>query len=274
MPDERWRDEPLRLVFVGRQNVGKSSLTNALLKENRALVTDMPGTTRDPVYASFTHGGRNYEVLDTAGIKRISRLKEDVDYYSLIRAEKSLRGSEVALLTLDAGIGITEQDKRVAAKIAEAGRAIVIAVNKADLLPEEQAAQEAYLDYVRGALRKLHWADVVFTSATEGTGLDELLAAARRSHENFHRRIDNAALRDVLIEAVTLSPPPVVKNRELRFYDFRQIGNCPPTFLIEMNDKKIIRQAYQRFLENTIRKHFDFMGTHVLLVWYEKRKRR
>ena len=273
VPDESWRNEPVRLVFVGRQNVGKSSLTNALLKEHRALVADLPGTTRDPVLATFEHGGQQFEVMDTAGMKRVTRLKEDVDYYSLIRAEKTLRSGEVALLVLDAEVGVNEQDRRVASKIAEAGRAIVIVVNKRDLLPEGKEAEEMYSRYVHNELGKLPWADVIYTSAINSKGLGRMLGAAERARENFHRRIDNRALRSVLTEAITLSPPPIVKNRELRFYDFRQIGNCPPAFLIEVNDRILMRQAYRRFIENNIRKHFDFTGTHIALVWYEKRRR-
>jgi GTP-binding protein len=313
VPDESWRNTPTRLVFVGRQNVGKSSLTNTLLGETRALVADLPGTTRDPLFATFERDGHMFELLDTAGMKRITRLKEDVDYYSLIRAESSLEGSEVGLLVLDAEVGITEQDKRVASKIEDLRRAIVIVVNKADLIrmPEEteselllrkyeveptprQARQidrreaarrsgkgkvdpglkEIYLQYVREGLGKLRWAEVVFTSATEGWGIDEMLAAAERARENFHRRIDNKSLQAVLKEAVTLAPPPVVKNRDLRFFDFRQIGNCPPAFLIELNDKLLIRQAYRRYLERQIRRHFDFAGTHIELVIYEKKRKK
>lgn len=312
VPDESWRDTPIRLVFVGRQNVGKSSLTNALLGEHRALVADLPGTTRDPLFATFEHRGQNYELLDTAGMKRVTRLKEDVDFYSMVRAERGLKGGEVALLTLDAEAGIMEQDKRVASKIEELGRAVVIVVNKADLikLPETESEQlekkygssgmddpfaagrkkaaprtsanqpaaavlqEIYLEYVREQLGRLRWTEVVFTSAVNNSGLDELLAAAARARENFHRRIDNKALQAVLKEAITLNPPPVVKNQELRFYDFRQIGNCPPAFLVEVNNKLVMRQAYRRFIERRIRRHFDFTGTHIELVIYEKRKRK
>lgn len=292
VPDESWRDEPLRLIFLGRQNVGKSSLTNALLGEKRALVADLPGTTRDPLWAAFEHDGKPYELLDTAGMKRISRMKEDVDFYSFVRAGKVLKGSEVALLTLDAQVGITEQDKRVASLIEDEKRAIVIVVNKSDLITlplteseelemeygtgpppkvDDKLLRESFVRYTRANLGKLRWADVVFTSAVEGTGLDDMLEAARRSRENFHRRIDNKALQAVLKEAITLSPPPIVKNRELRFFDFRQIGNCPPAFLVEINDKLLMRQAYRRFLERQIRKHFDYAGTHIEMVIYEKR---
>lgn len=299
VPDESWRGTPVRLVFVGRQNVGKSSLTNALTGSQRALVADLPGTTRDPLLCRFERGGETYELLDTAGMKRITRLKEDVDYYSLIRAEKSLRHSEVALLTIDASEGVIEQDKRVASKIADMHRAVVVLANKSDLLvaPEEEedtpamirrgitrrakrtlspdaAMRQAHLRYMRSELDQLSWAEVVYTSAATGEGLDELLAAAARARENFHCRLDNAALRAVLKEAITLNPPPIVKNRELRFYDFRQIGNCPPAFLIEVNDKLTMRGAYLRFLENTLRKHFPLAGTHVELVLYEKKRRK
>lgn len=273
-PDESWREDPVRLVFVGRQNVGKSSLTNVLLGSNRALVAELAGTTRDPLFAEFKRGKQSFELLDTAGMKRISRLKEDVDYYSLIRAEKSLRSGEVALLIVDASVGVVEQDKRVASKIAEAGRSIVVVINKSDLLPDEDLARKAYEEYVRQELSRLNWADLVFTSALNATGLEEMLEAALRSRENFHRRLDNKALQIVLKEAITLNPPPIVKNRVLRFYDYRQIGNCPPTFLIELSEKRCIRQAYRRFIENTIRKHFDLAGTHIELVYYQKYKRK
>lgn len=307
VPDESWREEPLRLVLVGRQNVGKSSLTNALLGETRSLVADLPGTTRDALFGRFERGGQTYELLDTAGMKRISRLKEDVDFYSLVRAEKGLKGSEVALLVLDAEAGITEQDKRVAAKIEELGRAVVIVVNKADLivLPESeyghlqprtpqpvkggrpkpakvdnaslltqvsQDLQAAYIDYVRFELGKLGWAHLAFVSALAGWGLDAMLAAAGRARENHHRRLDNKVLRALLDEAVALNPPPVVKNQVLRIHDFRQIGNCPPAFLLEVNNKRCIRQAYERYIVNTLRKHFDFEGAHLRLVVYERRK--
>ena len=275
IPDESWRETPIRLVFAGRQNAGKSSLTNALLGKDRALVSDLAGTTRDPIYAEFEYGGQAYEVLDTAGIKRVSRLKEDVDFYSLIRAEKGVRTGEVALLTIDGSIGVVEQDRRVASKIAEFARAVVIVVNKADLLQiNGPAEKKVYDSYIRDQLGLLGWAEIIYTSATKKKGLDAMLEAAGRARENFHKRIDNKSLQMVLEEAVVLNPPPIVKNRELRFYDFRQIGNCPPTFLIEINDKIVMRQAYRRFLYNTIRKHFDFTGTHLEVVYYVKRRRR
>lgn len=274
IPDDSWRQTPVRIVFAGRQNAGKSSLTNALLGTGRSLVNELAGTTRDPIYAEFEFGGQQFEVLDTAGIKRISRLKEDVDYYSLIRAEKGVRTSEVALLTIDGSEGIVEQDRRVASKIAEFHRAVVIVINKADHLQMGDTERRLYNDYVRGEFGELDWAEIVYTSATEHTGLEEMLAAAVKARENFHSRIDNKSLQMVLEEAVALSPPPIVKNRELRFYDFRQIGNCPPTFLIEINDKLIMRQAYRRFIYNTIRKHFDFSGTHIETVFYVRKKKR
>jgi GTP-binding protein len=289
-------------------------------------VADLPGTTRDPLFARFSHEGQEYEVLDTAGMKRLSRIKQDVDFYALVRAQRGLKGSEVALLTIDAEIGVTEQDKRVASRIEDDGRAIVIVINKADLITLQIAEQEEaesaetgvrtrsasaaspfraltarseaeissaereapkkghrmpddiergiYGKYIRRALGKLRWAELVYTSAVLRRGADDLLAAASRARANFHRRIDNAALRAVMVEAVTLTPPPVVKNRELRFFDFRQIGNRPPAFLIEVNDKAIMRLAYRRYLENAIRRHFDFAGTHIRVVIYEKRRKR
>jgi GTP-binding protein len=277
VPDEKWRDLPIRLVLVGKQNAGKSSLTNALLGEERALVNPLPGTTRDPLYAEFERDGTRFEILDTAGMKRVSRISEDVDYYSLLRAEKSLRYSQVALLVVDITQGVTEQDKRIASKIAEGAKAIVVVASKADLIEapagvDRKLAEAMYLDYLRRELDELTWAEVVFTSVIKPRGLDELCTAARRARDNYYRRIDNRALTQALQEAITLNPPPIVKNRELRFFDFRQIGNCPPAILVEVNDKRLLRTAYKRFLMNTLRKRFDFAGTHVNFVWYTKRR--
>ena len=275
--DETWRSLPIRLVLVGKQNAGKSSLTNALLGEQRALVNPLPGTTRDPLYAEFDFEGTRFELLDTAGMKRISRITENVDYYSLIRAEKSLRYCQVALLIVDITLGVTEQDKRIASKIADDAKAIVIVANKADLIEtpagaDRALAEKMYLEYLRREMDELKWAEVVFTSAIEPLrGLHEVCRAAQRAREAFYRRIDNRSLTQVMQEAIALNPPPIVKNRQLRFFDFRQIGNCPPAILIEVNDKLLLRTAYKRFLMNTLRKHFDFAGTHVNLVWYTKR---
>jgi GTP-binding protein len=279
VPDESWRAKPVRLVLVGKQNAGKSSLTNALLGEERALVNELAGTTRDPLFAEFERDGTRFEILDTAGMKRVTRIKEDVDYYSLIRAEKSLRYTEVALLVIDITLGVTEQDKRIASKIADDAKAVVIVANKSDLLdvPEGfdyKATEAMYTKYLREELDELTWAEVVYTSALKGRGLPGVTAAAVKARENYHKRIDNNSLREVLTEAITLNPPPIVKNRELRFTDFRQIGNCPPAILIEVNDKLLLRTSYKRFIHNTLRKRFDFTGTHLNLVWYSKRKKR
>jgi ribosome-associated GTPase EngA len=279
VPDESWRDQPVRLVLVGRQNAGKSSLTNALLGEQRALVNPLPGTTRDPLYAEFERAGARFEILDTAGMKRVTRMKEDVDFYSLVRAEKSLRYSQVAVLMVDITQGVTEQDKRIASLIADDLKAVVIVASKADLIEtpagsDRKLAEGLWLDYLRRELDELSWAEVVFTSTVRPRGLDEVCQAALRARANYHKRIDNTALRQVLQEAIALNPPPVVKNREVRFFDFRQIGNCPPAILIEVNDKRLLRTSYKRFLHNTLRKHFDFTGTHLNLVWYTKARKK
>ena len=256
----------IRLIVLGKQNAGKSSLVNALLAEDKVMVSELPGTTRDAISASFTYEGRTFELTDTAGLKKLSRMN-DVDYYSFTRADAAVRTGEVCLLVLDAGRGVEEMDKRVARLIEEYGRAVVIVVNKWDLMKDGQAAREAYSDYVRRELAKLGWARTVFTSAVEATGLAELLEAVMSAQESFRRQLNPQALREVVDEETTLHPPPVVKNRNLLFHGVQQVRTGPPTFVFEVNNVKLLRTAYRNFLENTLRKYFPLEGTHIRLFF-------
>ena len=264
-------DTDVRLIVLGKQNVGKSSLVNALLAEDKVMVSELPGTTRDAISGGFRYKDRAFELTDTAGLKKITRM-DDVDYYSFTRADTATRSGEICLLVLDAERGIEDMDKRVARRIEEYGRGVVITVNKWDLMAQDKAARDAYAGYVRRELAKLTWAPVVFTSAVEATGLEELLDAVLSAHENFNRTLDAAALRQVIDEETMVYPPPVVKNRNLIFHDVEQVRTRPPSFAFEVNDVKLLRMAYRNFLENTLRKYFQLDGTHIRLFFRQTDK--
>jgi GTP-binding protein len=263
----------IRLIVLGKQNVGKSSLVNALLAEDKVMVSELPGTTRDAISGSFTWEGRNFELTDTAGLKKLSRM-ESVEYYSFTRADFAAKTGEVCLLVLDAERGMEDMDKRVARRIEEHGRGVAIVVNKWDLMDDSPAAREAYSGYVRRNLAKMNWAPIVFTSAVVPFGLEELLRAVVAAHENFHRTVDPAALRQVIDEETTIFPPPVVKNRVLELHGVKQTRTRPPTFVFEVNDLALLRTAYRNFLQNTLRKYFELDGTHIRLFFNQVEKRR
>ncbi len=263
----------IRIIVLGKQNVGKSSLVNALLAEDKVMVSELPGTTRDAISGSFSWEGRNFELTDTAGLKKLSRM-ESVDYYSFTRADFAAKTGEVCLLVLDAERGVEDMDKRVARRIEEHGRGVVIVVNKWDLMEDDSAAREAYASYVRRNLKKMAWARIVFTSAVVPYGLEDLLQAVVAAHKNFHRVVDPTALRQVVDEETTVFPPPVVKNRVLELHGVLQTRSRPPTFVFEVNDLSLLRTAYRNFLQNTLRKYFELDGTHIRLFFNQVEKKR
>lgn len=268
-----WSKETIRVAFLGRQNVGKSSIANALIDENRIIVSDLPGTTRDPIEVELEWNGRRFSLLDTAGLKKHSRIKESVDFYSMVRTEKKLPQVDVTVLVIDAVEGIYEMDKLVAKKIGEEGKAVVVAVNKWDLAEDHPEVRAEYMKYVNTHLKKITWAEIVFMSALKRFGLDELMNAIVSAWDEYHRKVDNATLLEVLTEEITLHPAPVMKNNPLRIYDVRQVAICPPTFKFWVNLKKSVHFSYRGFLENAIREHFGLRGTFIKLIFQEKKKR-
>jgi GTP-binding protein len=190
-----------------------------------------------------------------------------------VRASRELPDTDVSILIVDAVEGIFEMDKLVAKKIGEAGKAVIIAVNKWDLLDDSDAMRHEYLKYVRSHFVKLSWADIVFVSALKGHGLSELLEAVLNALAMYHKRVPQKVLREVLFEEITLHPPPVMKNNPLKFYDMRQVSTCPPTFKLWINLKKGLHFSYRGFIENTIRGHFGFRGTFINVIYEEKKRR-
>ena len=257
---------PRRLAIVGRPNVGKSSLLNRFLGEERALVSDIAGTTRDSVDGFLEKGGRKYQFVDTAGIRRGRHLKENVDHVSVVLAERSLERADGALLILDAVEGMREMDAVIAGKIQEAGRSVVIAVNKWDLADESGLKQKAFREAIGDKLKFLPWAPIIFISAVTGHGLNALLEAAGRAYDSGRKRITTGQLNRMIADAVRKHPPKAAKgNKEVKVLFGTQIGVQPPTFALSLNHPVDLHFSYKRYLENKIREEFGFEGTPIVL---------
>lgn len=266
--------DPITFALVGKPNAGKSSITNYLVGEYRALVSEVPGTTRDTVYTSLEHKGREFKIFDTAGVKRIKKMNEDIDFYSFVRARGSMQRSEVVLLILDAAQGVTELDKAICKRIASEGKAVVIVVNKWDLSPESLRLKGEYTKALREDLNKLKWAQIVYMSALEKWGAEDLFNAIKLAWKNYHFRVDPASLKEVIFEMIDLNPAPVRKNNPLVIHNVKQVGIRPPTFLFDVNREDVIHFSYEKFIENQIRKHFGYEGTAIRFVFAPRKTTR
>ncbi len=257
---------PTRIAIVGRPNVGKSSLLNRLLGEDRAVVSAIPGTTRDAVDSVVEHAGKRYVFVDTAGIRKQRLLKENVDHVSVVQARRSLDRADVAIVVLDATEGLREMDATIAGYAQEAGRAVVLAVNKWDLGTESGLKQRGVTEDVRDHLKFLAFAPVVFVSAKTGRGLGALFAAADRVHQASRMRITTGELNRVLARAAQGYAPKAAKgNRPVTILFGTQIGVSPPTFALSLNHPVDLHFSYKRYLENQIRQEFGFEGTPIVI---------
>lgn len=267
------KEAELKIAFVGRPNVGKSSLTNSLLGEERMIVSDVSGTTRDAVDTRLHWEGHDFLLVDTAGIRRKSKVGYGVEGFSVVRSLKAMERADVVVLLIDALEGVTEQDQRIAGMAEESGKAVVIAVNKWDLVPKDSHTMNAYRKQVLDALYYVRWAPVVFISAKTGQRVTQVLEAALQAAESNSRRITTGVLNEVITEALTLTPPPSVKGRRLRIYYSSQIRTNPPTFVFSCNDPELVSDHYKRYLENKIREAFGFEGTPIRLLFRPRRER-
>jgi GTP-binding protein len=264
-PDED-EEAPLHLALVGRPNVGKSSLLNRLLGEDRAVVSAVPGTTRDSVDSLIEKGGRRYLLVDTAGIRRTRLLKENVDHVSVVQARRAVERADVAVLVLDAESGLREMDATIAGRAAEAGAGIVLAVNKWDLGRKTGLTEKRFEQEVRDTLKFLPWAPLVFTSATTGRGVGRLLATVDRVNASRRQRVTTGELNRLLAKATAAQAPKADKGtRPVRILFGSQIGTSPPTFALSVNQPVDLHFSYRRYLENRIRAAFGFEGTPIRL---------
>jgi GTP-binding protein len=262
--------------LVGRPNVGKSSILNRLVGRERAVVSAIPGTTRDSVDEAFERKGRVYRLVDTAGIRRVRLLKENVDHVSVVQARRAIERADVAVLVLDAAEGLREMDATIGGEVQEAGAGVVIAVNKWDLAPEKKLAQRAFETDVREHLKFLPWAPVVFLSAKSGRGLGLLFDAVDRVHAARQARVTTGELNRLLARAAERYAPKADKgNKPVRILYGSQIGTAPPTFAVSINHPVDLHFSYRRYLENQIREAFGFEGTPIRLkVRHRRRKGR
>ena len=272
---EQEEERAIKIAVVGRPNVGKSSFVNALLGEERVIVNRKPGTTRDAVDTLLEREGKKYILVDTAGIRKKSRVLENVEYYSVIRALKAIDSADIALLLLEAQEGVTEQDKKIAGYILESGKAMVIALNKWDLL--KQVRREGrVLEIVKNArdnLKFVSFAPLVFTSLYEPRRLKKLFALFQIVYENYCRRIPTPLLNRLLADAQGVNPLPALKGKKAKIYYWTQSAAKPPTFVLFANNSSLIHFSYLRYLENRLREAFDFQGTPIKLLVRSRNKK-
>lgn len=266
--------EPIQLAVVGRPNVGKSSLTNRLLGEKRTMVSDIAGTTRDAIDSLFTDGrGVTFNIIDTAGIRRKRAIEdESLERYSVLRSIAAIRRCDVALLLIDANDGVTEQDTKIAGLIHDEGKAAIVIVNKWDMPEKETGTYEKYRKKILDDLKFMSYAPILFISAKTGQRVDKVLESVTDVYEKAGRRITTGILNDVLNDAVNDLQPPVQGGRRLKIYYATQGGIRPPTFVLFVNDEKLMQFSYQRYLENCFRRAFDFSGTPIRFILRERKK--
>lgn len=256
----------VRIAVIGRPNVGKSSLVNALLGQERVIVSDVAGTTRDAVDTPFERDGRRYVLIDTAGIRKRGKIYESTEKYSVLRALRAIERCDVALVVLDARDGVTEQDKHIAGYAKEAGRASVLVVNKWDAVEKDDKTMQRFTERIREAFRFMPYAPVVFVSAATRQRLHLLLPTVDRVAEEHARRIPTSVLNDVIGDAVATTPPPSDRGRRLKIRYAAQVAVKPPTFVLFVNDPELLHFSYERFLENRLRAAFRFEGTPIRLI--------
>ncbi len=259
-------DDVISFSMIGRPNVGKSSIVNKLLGENRVIVANEEGTTRDAVDTPFVKDGTKFRLIDTAGIRRRGKVYEKTEKYSVLRAMSAIERSDVVCLVLDASTGIREQDKHVAGYAHEAGRGIIIVVNKWDLPEKNSTSAKDFEKVIRQEFQYLDYAPILFVSAKTGQRLDQIPKMVKKVYENQNQRIQSSVLNDLLLEASKLVPTPLVKGKRLRVYYMTQVRTNPPTFVVFVNDPELMHFSYQRFLINQLRENFDFMGTPIKII--------
>ncbi len=263
-------DDSLKIAIVGRPNVGKSSLVNKLLGEKRVIVTDIPGTTRDAVDTKFTYENQEITLIDTAGLRRKSRVGENVEYYSVVRTLGSVDRSDVTVVMIDGTEGLTEQDKRIAGYAHERGRGIIVAVNKWDMVSKETNTMRDYERVIQEGLQFLSYAPIVFISALTGQRVFALLDLARSVNEARSMRIATGRFNQILRDAVAINQPPSDKGVPLRIFYGSQVQVRPPVFVLHVNRKDLLHFSYERYLENRIRQEYGFVGTPIMLVAKER----
>lgn len=263
-------DDRPRVAIVGKPNVGKSSIINRLLGENRLIVSEIAGTTRDAVDTEVVHNGREYVFIDTAGLRRKNKIKEDLERYMIVRTVSAVERADIVILVIDAREGVTEQDAKIAGIAHERGKAVIIAVNKWDAIQKDDKTIYQFTDKIRNVLSYMPYAEILFISAVTGQRLQKLFDTIDMVSENHAMRVATGVLNEIMAEAVAMQQPPSDKGKRLRLYYITQVSVKPPTFVIFVNDKELMHFSYTRYIENQIRETFGFRGTPLRFIIREK----
>ena len=264
--DEKKEDDVIRFSVIGRPNVGKSSLTNAILGEERVIVSDIEGTTRDAIDTPFEKDGQKYCVVDTAGMRKKGKIYENVEKYSVLRALSAVEKSDVVLMVIDGNQGIIEQDKHVAGYAHEAGKAVILVVNKWDLIEKDSKTMKKMESQIREQFKYLDYAPIIFVSAKDKKRVHLLLPMIQEVYANSQKRVATSVLNDVLIDAQTMNPTTTFNGGRLKIYYANQVSVCPPTFVLFTNDPQYLHFSYKRYLENRLRDAFGFEGTPIHIL--------
>ena len=266
-------DDSIKIAMIGKPNVGKSSLVNRLLGEDRVIVSPIAGTTRDSIDTPFEKDGEQYLLIDTAGIRRKSKVNEDIEKFSVLRAVAAIERCDVCLLMIDAQEGITEQDKKIAGIAHEAGKGIVVVVNKWDLLEKDNHTMNDFKKEIPRELTFMSYAPSVFISALTGQRVDNVIVMAKYVAENRAMRIPTGQLNSLITDATMMKQPPSDKGKRLKLFYITQVALKPPTFVIFVNDKELMHFSYVRYLENKIRDTFGFKGTSLKFIIRERQEK-
>ena len=264
--DEEYDDSVIQFCLIGRPNVGKSSLVNAILGEDRVIVSDIEGTTRDAIDTKLTREGQEYVIIDTAGMRKRGKVYENLEKYSVLRALKAIERSDVVLVVIDGEKGIIEQDKKIAGYAHEAGRAVVIVVNKWDAVEKDEKTMKEFEQNIRDHFLFLDYAPIVFLSAKTKKRIHTLLPMINLASDSHSMRVQTNILNDVIMDAVAMNPTPTDRGTRLKIYYATQVAVKPPTFVIFVNDPELLHFSYARFLENRIREAFEFTGTPIKII--------
>ena len=266
-------DERIKVAIIGKPNAGKSSLINKILNEERLIVSDIAGTTRDAIDSEFDNKYGKYTFIDTAGIRRKNKIYEKIEEYSVLKAKNAIDRANVCVILIDATEGVTEQDEKIAGLAHEAGKGIIIAINKWDLVEKDTYTMAEYKKQVYNKLAYLKYAPIIFMSVVTGQRINNIFELINTVDKNNNLRVPTGLLNDVISEAIAITQPPSDKGRRLKVYYITQISTRPPTFVIFVNSKPLMHFSYVRYLENHLRKHFEFKGTPIHMIIREKGKK-
>ena len=267
---DKEEDDSIKIAVVGKPNAGKSSLCNKILGFDRTIVSDIAGTTRDAIDTPFTLDGKKYTLIDTAGIRKKKNVEEDLEYYSVLRAFGAVRRADICVMMIDASVGVTEQDVKICGYIHEQNKPSVIVMNKWDLIEKDTHTIERFNNDLNESLKFMDYILPIYVSAKTGLRVDKIIGLGEKALANANNRISSGKLNDLILDCVRMNEPPSVNGKRLKIYYSTQVSVAPPTFVLFVNDSSLMHFSYKRYLENCLRKAFDFSGTPIKITIRER----